>query len=183
MSAKSGKISETPNVEYERRFLVGILPSEILDNLENFDHIQIEQGYNRDGIRFRKSTFEDGKVVYERVEKKVISNDGRERSEKEKKISRKKFDEEWVGTINARIYKTRYVIPYGSLQFELDIFLGRDIDGQIISDGLKDRKLLEIEFPNKLSADRYQPEDWFGRDVTKEITNKKLAHGASIPEE
>lgn len=140
--------------EIERKFLVKELPKNLLDKAIKQ---KIWQGYLQvepDEIRIRK------KGVRFYLTKK--SSGDLERSEVEIEISEKVFIILWPITEGKRIEKTRYVVPYGKLQIELDIYF----NGKMIA---------EIELPNK-NYDFKTPA-WFCKEVTYDnrYKNKNLS--------
>ena len=158
--------------EYERRFLVLDLPPQIKDNLETYRYIDIEQGYLPLGTRIRKSVNQNGNISYIMVDKTVVGTDGIARDEEEKTISAKEFRKLWRQTKGARIFKRRYFIELAELIIELDIFKG-DFEGKMLA---------ELEFNSHERALAFNPLDWFGREVTREVSNRKLALGIPFPE-
>lgn len=50
--------------------------------------------------------------------------------------------------MNARVYKRRYLLPLEDLGLtvEVDEFKGRDVGGEMVTEGLASRRLAEIEF-------------------------------------
>lgn len=71
--------------------------------------------------------------------------------------------------------KRRYLIPIADtdLTIELDVFSG----------AYQGLMLAEVEFPTIEEAERFQPPQWFGRDVTftGEYQNSRLAQKAQTP--
>lgn len=62
-----------------------------------------------------------------------------------------------LGKCDGRILrKRRYLIPYGSLTIELDVF----------DEPFKDLRIAEVEFPSEADALAFQKPDWFGEEVT-----------------
>lgn len=185
-----GKHDGSPNkeikkTEYERRFSLGDLPQEIEDAIPTSPYLDMEQGYLPDGTRIRKSTDQKGNVSYVRARKTLLGTDGIGRDEKEKLISAKQFNKLWPDTINARIYKRRYLLPLKDLGFtvEVDVFKARDVGGEMVVEGLEGRRLAEIEFLEEKDAKTFDPGSipWLGREVTLEVTNRRLAHGQTFP--
>lgn len=158
--------------EYERRFLISALPSEIADVLETFRYVDIEQGYLPSGTRIRKSIDWNGKASYVMADKTVVGTDGIARDEKEKTISIKEFEKLWKQTKKSRIFKRRYFIHQEDQTIELDIFKA-NLDGKMLA---------EVEFEDHEGALAFNAFDWFGREVTREISNRKLALGMPFPE-
>jgi adenylate cyclase len=146
--------------EIERKFLVKELPP----NLKNCPSRPIEQGYfaaKRDGtqVRLRKAgpqhslTFKRGRGV--------------KRQEWEIALIPEQFNELWPATEGRRLRKTRYDVPHGDYTIEVDIYAGRN-KGLIVA---------EVEFDDEKQCQRFQPPDWFGREVSgkSRYSNVKLA--------
>lgn len=148
------------NVEIERKFLIKELP----ENIEEYEHHEIEQGYlcTNPVVRIRKSDDEyymtyKGKGLMERAEYNLPLN------EEAYYHLREKAD----GNV---IKKTRYVIPLENpseciegcevpkeleLNIELDVF--ESPSGLIMA---------EVEFPSRTLAEHFTMPEWFLKDVT-----------------
>ena len=155
-----------PSLEIERRFLVKELP----DNLEQYLHEDIVQGYlsTEEGTSIRLR--HQGDNYYQTIKKGT----GKIREEIEIPISKPMYDILWNETKGRRIKKTRYEIPDGENIIQLDIYSGKKLKGL---------ETVEVEFKSIEECDNFTPCEWFGAEVTeiKEFTNKQLAtHG--IPE-
>jgi adenylate cyclase len=149
------------NREIERKFLVKQLP----EKLNRWRHYRIAQGYlaiERAGgrhVRLRKKgntaslTYKIGR--------------GTAREEREIKLSPKQFAAVWPATAGRRLRKVRYEIPWNGLLIEIDIYQG-ELSGLVVA---------EVEFPNHLACQRFEPPPWFGREVTgeKRYSNVRLA--------
>ena len=138
--------------EIERKFLVKELPQ----NLDGFKSKKIMQGYlnieNRDiEVRFRKK----GKRYFQTIKK----GNGLNREESEVELTKEQFITFWPLTINHRIVKRRYKIPYDNYIIELDIYKNK-YNGLIAC---------EVEFPNEKEAHDFVPPEWFGIEVTNEF--------------
>ncbi|MDQ2867619.1 MAG: adenylate cyclase [Verrucomicrobiota bacterium] len=146
--------------EIERKFLLLTLPR----YLRRHRHREIKQGYlaaKRDGtqVRVRKAgerytlTFKRGR--------------GLAREEYETRIAPAQFAVLWPATKGRRLRKTRYDVPYEGHIIEIDIYRG-------INHGLV---VAEVEFRNMKAYARFQPPDWFGREVTgrARYSNVRLA--------
>lgn len=159
---------EDHDLEIEKKFTIKKLP----ENLMQYEKKVMEQGYlcispvvrirksNENYILTYKSRFglEDTKEETAKICHEIEAPLDKESYEH----LRKKID----GNL---ISKTRYIIPLeqGSLKAELDIFEGN----------LKGLMIAEVEFPNEKMAAEFQPPEWFGEDVSKDIryTNNYLA--------
>jgi adenylate cyclase len=146
-------------MEIERKFLVSDLP-----DLEGREDAQIEQGYLTladAGAEVRLRRKGDEFLLT------VKGGKGRERAEVELEITEAQFGELWELTEGKRLAKTRVKAPLGSLQVEVDVF-GGDLEGLIVA---------EVEFPDEVTADSFEPPDWFDREVTGEdaYLNESLA--------
>src|SRR5579864_4715543 len=152
--------SHVSSREIERKFLIKMLPPEIL----RARHFRLAQGYlaNETGgrhVRLRKKgralslTFKVGRAL--------------SREEREIRVSPKQFAVLWPATRGRRLHKTRYEIPWKKLKIEVDIYHGRN-NGLMVA---------EVEFPNHASRRKFKPPRWFGREVTgeKRYSNVRLA--------
>lgn len=135
-------------MEIERKFLVATLP----DLPNSLKRKSIEQGYISTSpvIRIRRSNNEfiltcKGEGLIEREEFELNI------TEEAYKHLENKLD-------NPLIIKTRYLIPYGDLTIELDIFEGH----------LKGLVIAEVEFCSMEAANSFVPPSWFGKDVSLE---------------
>lgn len=151
---------EKEPIEIERKFLVGEIPA----NLNQYPHVDIEQGYLPPlevgtEIRLRRA----GDKYY----KTKKSGGGIARTEEEVEISQEQFQKEWSETEGSRIEKTRYRIPFEENLIELDIYQGR-LEGLVVA---------EIEFESSESAEKFSPPSWLGEEVTENQSykNKNLA--------
>lgn len=138
----------TPSYEIERKFLVKTLP----DNLNDYAHISIEQGYlcTSPVIRVRKKgdtyilTYKSGGMMM--------------REEYEHSLTAESFAHLVAKADGLVISKTRYCIPDNDgLLIELDIFHG-PLEGFVMA---------EVEFSSEEQALSYTLPDWFGIEVTK----------------
>ena len=147
--------------EIERKFKISHLPH----GIKRESGVFIRQGYvclNEDAeLRVR----EKGNNYFLTFK----SGEGLVRPEWEVGIPIWVFEGLWLSTRNARIYKRRYKIagPDG-LVFEIDVFEGQ----------LRGLVILEVEFPTKEAADRFElPPEFNGIEVTEDdrYKNKHLA--------
>lgn len=145
-------------MEIERKYLIHTLP----ENLENYPHRIIEQGYlsTEPVVRIRRDNDEyiltyksKGLMVREEYNLPLTKDSYMHLREK----------------IDGRlIIKKRYLIPLSNeLTIELDIFSG----------DLAPLMLAEVEFPDETSANSFTPPKWFGEDVTfsGEYHNSRLS--------
>jgi CYTH domain-containing protein len=145
-------------MEVERKFLVAERP-----DLDRADSDEIEQGYLAIGA--------DGEVrLRRRGEQLVLTakrGSGLARDEAEVELERDAFEELWPLTEGRRLHKRRYVLPYGDLEFEVDVYEA----------GLEGLVVAEIEFPSEDAAREFEPPDWIGEEVTGEerYLNETLA--------
>lgn len=144
-------------IERERRYLVASLPDALAQPAT------IVQGYlvtSPVSVRVRRI---DGRHVLT-----IKAGSGRVRTEIERDLDADEFEALWDQARELRIAKRRHRIDLpGGLVAELDLFDG-DLAG---------RRLVEVEFPDDESADRFTPPPWFGREVTDDnrYTNSSLA--------
>lgn len=143
-------------MEIERKFLVQSLPT--LEGFENDEIIQAYISINPE-IRVRKK----GNKYY-RTEK---GEGTLMREENEWEITKEQYLDE-IGKSEGRIIKkTRYYIPCGKHTIELDIYGGRHT-GLVVC---------EIEFESESDASSFVAPEWFGKEITYDISfrNKILA--------
>jgi CYTH domain-containing protein len=156
---------ETPKtgLEVERKFLVRNLPNE----LNSYEHQQIRQGYLVIGEDGSEARLRDRAGDYTMT---VKSKGTLSRGEWETKIDEEQFMTLWPATNGKRVEKTRFTIPYGEFEIELDVYEG-DLIGLVSA---------EVEFPDEESANSFVVPEWFAVDVTaeKSFKNQNLAlHG------
>jgi len=158
-------------MERERKFLITRLPS----GLNKHPRKRIRQGYlivpNRPPagavpveVRVRDSS---GQKVLT-----VKGGRGASRSETEILLTAADFRSLWPLTKGARIEKVRYRIPFEKRIIELDVYGGK----------LRGLKTAEVEFASDAQLRKFQPPQWFGREVTgqEKFSNSQLAaHGAN----
>ena len=135
--------------EIERKFLIRQLPA----GLKRARSFAIAQGY--------LATEPDDRHV--RVRRKGRSASltfklvrGSTREEREIKLSAKQFTALWPATAGRRLRKRRYAIPWKNVIIEVDVYRGKN-KGLIVA---------EVEFPNQAACQRFEPPNWFGREVT-----------------
>lgn len=147
-------------MEIERKYLVRSLP----DNLEQYEHIEIEQAYLCTSPTLRIRRMGDAYILTVKERLRAGSTAIHNREE-EFALSAQSYQQLLSKCDSGRVSKTRYRIDlrqqtgdgsYVGLTAELDIFHGRH-------DGLL---LVEVEFPNTDTANAFVPPDWFGEDVS-----------------
>lgn len=139
-------------MEIERKFLVKELPVD----LEQYPHVEIEQGYlcTSPTLRIRRM----GDFFWLTVkEKSTAKSTAIHNREEEFQLSESKYNSLKPKCDGQMVRKTRYRIPIGTLTAELDMFHGRH-------EGLR---IVEVEFPTTADADRFIPPAWFGDDVSQ----------------
>lgn len=96
----------------------------------------------------------------------VKSGVGIAREETEVEITEAQFNLLWPLTVNARLEKVRYLIPYAPYFIELDVF---EYPLFLV--------LAEVEFKSIEQAKAFKPPAWCGEDVTPEekFTNAWIA--------
>ena len=151
-------------MEIERKYLVDRLP----DNLEQYPHTEIEQGYlcTSPTVRIRKAGDVFWMTVKERLSTPSTAIHNREEEFQLDERTYNRLKSKCDGRI---VRKTRYRIPLENLTAELDVFHAEH-EGLII---------VEVEFPSSEDADRFTPPSWFGSDVSLDYryTNSHLALG------
>ncbi len=135
--------------EIERRFLVDVEP----DDLRPESSDRLDQGYLAiDGpveVRVRQDA--TGWVLC------IKSGSGLVRTEVERQLDPEEGEQLWQMTVGRRIGKQRQRIALDSGDVaELDTF----------DDDLGGLQLVEVEFASKAEAERFDPPDWFGLEVT-----------------
>ena len=138
-------------MEIERKFLVKELP----DNLDQYPHTDIEQGYlcTSPTLRIRRM----GDVYWLTVKEKATTRSSAiHNREEEFRLNESKYNHLKSKCDGQMVLKTRYRIPVSDLTAELDIFHGRH-------EGLR---IVEVEFPSTDDADLFTPPMWFGEDVS-----------------
>lgn len=152
-------------MEIERKYLVAQLP----ENLEQYPHNELEQGYlcTSPTVRIRKAgdVFWLTVKEHQRTESTAIHN-----REEEFMLSEDAYNRLKTKCEGRLVSKTRYRIPVAGLTAELDIFHG-------VHEGLR---LVEVEFPDTVAAEDFVPPLWFGADVSQDphFRNSYLALGA-----
>ena len=151
--------------EIERKFLVEDI-SKL--NLEKYDKEDIHQDYlYKDKytiIRRRKITKNNIEKYIYTVKSSITGGLGTEELENE--ISKDVYDNFKLNPNNNPLEKTRYIIPYKEgLKIELDVF--KDYYEGII--------FAEIEYDTKEQYENMKIPDWFGKELTRKVSNSKMA--------
>lgn len=146
------------NYEIERKFLIKNLP----ENLENFTHYEIKQGYISTDPTIRLRQQDDNYILT------VKSAGLMKKEEYELNLTEDQFNRLWKKTEGNTIEKTRYVIPLNNgLKAELDVYKG------FLSGFMN----VEVEFPSTKEAILFDIPNWFGQEVTQDprYSNSSLA--------
>jgi adenylate cyclase len=148
-------------VEIERKFLVDDVP-----DLEDRDSVHIEQGYlalaaDDGGAEVRLRRRDEDLLLT------IKGGTGEVRVEEELELESDTFESLWPLTEGRRISKTRHLIPLGERTVELDVYEG-PLDGFATA---------EVEFESEDEADRFDPPEWLGDEVTgdERYLNERLA--------
>lgn len=153
-------------MEIERKYLTDVLP----ENLEQYEALQIEQGYlcETPVVRIRRMN-EDYILTYKSKKDSSEAQPVCVNQEVELPLTAEAYAHLKEKIDGHLIEKTRYRIPYGSYVIELDVFHGT-YDGMVIA---------EVEFPSVSEAEVFEPPDWFGRNVSDDYhySNAWLATG------
>lgn len=139
-------------MEIERKYLVARLP----EGLSECSGVEIEQCYlcTSPTMRIRRM----GDVFVLTVKEHIpVGSTAIHNREEEFVMPRESYELLKAKCEGYNIVKTRYRIPLqDGLVAELDIFHGHH-------EGLR---IVEVEFPDTATADRFAPPSWFGDDVS-----------------
>lgn len=161
-------------MEIERKYLVRQLP----DDLEQYEHFEIEQAYLCTSPTLRIRKMGDAYILTVKEKLSSVSSAIHNREE-EFALSEQTFQHLLTKCDSGRVGKTRYRInlrqqmgdgAYEGLTAELDIFHGRH----------RGLMLVEVEFPNTQVANSFVPPDWFGEDVSSDY-HYRNSYLASMP--
>ena len=144
-------------MEIERKFLLDGPPS-IIDGR---NPTRIEQGY-------LAITADTEVRVRSRAGEHVLTvkgGRGLSRREVTVALTPEQFEELWEMTAGRRLTKSRWVIPQGDVELEIDVFDG-DLEGLVVA---------EVEFPSEEAGAAFVPPDWFGREVTDDGAYRNAA--------
>ena len=146
-------------MEIERKYLISSLP----DDLDSYDHYDIEQAYlnNAPVVRIRRTpkkcelTYKGSGLMAHEEYNLPLTNEA--------------FEHLMTKADGKTIQKTRYLIPLPPYTIELDIFYGDQA-------GLQ---LAEVEFPSLEEANAFVPPAWFAEDVTMDpkYHNSHMVYG------
>ncbi len=160
-------------MEIERKYEINYVPGE----LASYPLKRIEQGYlcHNPTVRIRKSN-EDYYLTYKsRTSDNKRTGGAIVRNEVELPLTKEAYITLKSKIEGNMVYKTRYLIPlpYG-LTAELDVFEG-------VLTGLV---FVEVEFPDEQSADKFNPPDWFGKELSQDnrFSNYHLSRLSSYKE-
>jgi CYTH domain-containing protein len=154
-------------VEIERKFELARRPPA----LEQHPHERIEQGYlaiDPAGTEVRIRRMGDDLTLT------VKAGGGLVRAEEALVLQPAEFDALWPLTLDRRIVKTRYMIPFaGGLTVEVDVY----------EEALAGLVIAEVEFPDEPASRAFAPPDWLGREVTGDprYANRSLAVAGRPP--
>ncbi len=147
-------------MEIERKFLLRSRPA----GLDDAPARLIEQGYlalTPEGVEVRVRRKGDDHFL-------TVKHGGSlRRIEVELPLPASEFDTLWPLTAGRRLRKTRRELPGpAGLTVEIDFY----------EDALAGLQVAEVEFPDEETAHRFQPPDWFGREITgaSEYRNETL---------
>jgi adenylate cyclase len=148
-------------VEIERKFLLDDVP-----DLSDRESVHIDQGYlaladETAGAEVRLRRKGDELLLT------IKGGTGEVRVEEELELDRDAFESLWPLTEGRRVSKTRHLIPLAELTVELDLYEG----------GLDGLATAEVEFESTEEADRFDPPEWLGEEVTgdERYLNERLA--------
>jgi CHAD domain-containing protein/CYTH domain-containing protein len=140
-------------VEIERKYLLSRLPT----RLKNADVVDVDQGW-LPGTRLVERIRRVKSAASERYYRTVKAGEGIARLEVEEEASADVFEHLWPLTEGRRVKKRRYYVPDGSVTWEIDEFLDREL------------VLAEIELP---SADAtVDVPSWLAKVVEREVTGE-----------
>jgi CYTH domain-containing protein len=149
--------------EIERKFLVAEVPDEVGEGAP------LRQAYVAvdGGVEVRVRSDGTGHVLT------VKGGRGLERAEVEVVLDAAAFAELWALAGDRHLEKTRHRIALGELTAELDLYAG----------GLAGLAVVEVEFPNRMAAEAFDPPAWFGRELTGRPgwSNAELATAGAPP--
>jgi CYTH domain-containing protein len=161
-------------MEIERKYAIHHLPGD----LSGYPQKKIEQGYlcHKPTLRIRKSN-DDYILTYKSkfgIEEKG-ANSALINNEVELPLTEEAYFELKAKTDGCIIRKTRYLIPLKQgLTAELDVFEGN----------LTGLSFIEVEFPDEITADEFEPPEWFGKELSgdKRFSNYHLSRLSGIEE-
>ena len=153
-------------LEIERRWLV-----KIPDNLDKYESHYIEQAYLEpaNGFQGRIRRWDD-KFIYT---EKARTGSSMSRIENEREITAGEYAELQKSTILNVIKKRRYIIPVGTLKFELDVFENAVESGYGIMEAELSDEAAEVQMPDFMEIVREVTEDSY-------YTNRNFASMGKI---
>ncbi len=151
-------------MEIERKYLIHQQP----ENLNQYSHYEIEQGYlnTEPVVRIRH---QGNEYVLTYKSRGFLS-----REEYNLPLTKEAYEHMRPKVDGVLISKTRYVLPFNQeLKIELDLF----------HEPYETLLLAEVEFPDEESAHNFTPPSWFGEEVTfsAKYQNSTLSKGAALP--
>jgi adenylate cyclase len=143
-------------VEVERKWLVHIPPDLPADQGKH-----VIQGYiavSDEGTEVRLRQI--GGQFFQTVK----SEGGLIRDEIEVELSKQQFETLWPVTAGRRLEKTRYPMPWGGRQVEVDVYHG-SLAGLVVA---------EVEFTSARDSTQFNAPPWFGGEVTEDEAYKNV---------
>ncbi len=149
--------------EIERKFLLDRIPTW----LEEHQSSHITQGYLAidESVEVRLRRLDDERLLAAK------KGSGETREEVEVPLGTSEFDELWKLTESRRVAKRRFRVPLED---------GHRAEVDVYADQLEGLVVAEVEFSSEEEGHRFQPPDWFGRELTGDhrYANQELAlHG------
>ena len=151
ITERGGKIL---TLEVERRWLV-----KIPDNIGDFPYHTIEQAYlsPESGFQGRIRRWDD-KFIYT---EKARTGSSAVRIENEREITENEYNEYKKHTILNTVKKKRYIIPYGGLEFEFDIFENTVESGYAIMEAELPDESVQVTLPDFIEVVAEVTEDTY----------------------
>jgi adenylate cyclase len=143
-------------VEVERKWLVHTPPD--LPAHQGKDVIQGYIAVSEDGTEVRLRRM--GGQFFQTVK----SEGGLIRDEIEVELSKQQFEALWPATAGRRLEKTRYPMPWGGQQVEVDVYHG-SLAGLVVA---------EVEFTSARESTQFTAPPWFGGEVTEDEAYKNV---------
>lgn len=143
------------SLEVERRWLV-----KIPDNIGDFPYHTIEQAYlasDGSGLQGRIRRLDDRFVYTE----KARTGNSAVRIENEREITEAEYNEYKKHTILNIVKKKRYIIPYGGLKFEFDIFENTVESGYAIMEAELADESTQVQLPDFIEVVAEVTEDGY----------------------
>ena len=145
-----------PPVEVERKWLVHTPP-----DLPVHQGTEVTQGYialAEDGTEVRL------RQIGEQFFQTVKSEGGLVRGEIEVELTKQQFETLWPATAGRRLEKTRYRVPWGGKQVEVDVYDG-SLAGLVVA---------EVEFTSAGASVQFTAPPWCGTEVTEDEAYKNV---------